>query len=207
MIHSLFGLDSDRAQDGLGWSLVALMGTSSKPRSAISGYQGEGCQSRGTLKFFWSSSLQRVVHNTTSSYINLSLTNHVPIRFYSSTTIFLPSHVQLVHACLFHNKGIRLYSDVTVRNKVEEKSDSYTAATIAAALGNKPRFAYVEQQPSTEPISRVSSNNSSDEGPAETDHHDHDCHGVSAFFRSLFNRRLCPSQHIRRSPSARAALA
>jgi len=51
--------------------------------------------------------------------------------------------------------------------------------TIAAALDNKPRFAYVEQQHSTEPISRVSNNNSSDESPAETDHHGHDCHGVS----------------------------
>jgi len=77
--------------------------------------------------------------------------------------------------------------------------------TIAAALDNKPRFAFVE--PTTEPISRVSSNNSSDESPAETDHRDHDCHGVSAFFRSLFNRRLRPSQHVRRTPSARAALA
>jgi hypothetical protein len=78
--------------------------------------------------------------------------------------------------------------------------------TIAAALDNKPRFAFVEQQqPSTEPISRVSSNNSSDESPAETDHHDHDCHGVSAFFRSLFNRRLRTTHHVRQTPSARAA--
>ena len=29
-------------------------------------------------------------------------------------------HVQLVHTCLFQYKGIRLYSDVTVGNKVEE---------------------------------------------------------------------------------------
>ena len=37
--------------------------------------------------------------------------------------------------------------------------------SMAAALDNKLRFAYVEQQPSTEPISRVSSNNTSDESP------------------------------------------
>ena len=70
--------------------------------------------------------------------------------------------------------------------------------TIAAALDNKPRFAYVEP---TEPISRVSSNNSSDESPAETDHPD-DCHGVSAFFRSLFHRRM--RSHVRRPAPARA---
>src|SRR5258706_722222 len=42
------------------------------------------------------------------------------IRFYSSTTTVLPSHVQLVHACLLQYKGIRLYSHVTVRHKIEE---------------------------------------------------------------------------------------
>jgi len=73
--------------------------------------------------------------------------------------------------------------------------------TIAAAMDNKPRFAYVEP---VEPISRVSSNISSDESPsspAETDHPD-DCNGVSAFFRSLFHRRVRP--HVRRHASVRA---
>jgi hypothetical protein len=36
---------------------------------------------------------------------------------------FLPSHVQLVQACLFQYKGFRLYTDVSVRNKVEEESN------------------------------------------------------------------------------------
>jgi hypothetical protein len=72
--------------------------------------------------------------------------------------------------------------------------------SIAAALDNKPRFAYVEPM-AMEPISRVSSNNSSDESPVDTDHPD-DCHGVSAFFRSLFHRRV--RSHVRRPPPARA---
>src|SRR6267154_6239915 len=43
-----------------------------------------------------------------------------PIRFYSSTTQLLPARSTLVHACLLQYKGIRLYTDVKVRNKVEE---------------------------------------------------------------------------------------
>lgn len=74
--------------------------------------------------------------------------------------------------------------------------------TLAAALDNKPRFAFVEPAP-TEPISRVSSNGSSDAGPADadadadTDRPDaDDCRGLSAFFRSLFHRRI--REHVRR---------
>ena len=111
----------------------------------------------------------------------------------------------------------RLWKEtVTVQEPAKQEVDDVWAAwekeqrraqqmTIAAALDNKPRFAYVEQQPSTEPISRVSSNNSSDESPAETDHHDYDCHGMSAFFRSLFHRRMRASQHVRRTAPARAS--
>lgn len=73
--------------------------------------------------------------------------------------------------------------------------------TIAAALDNKPRFAFVEPAP-TEPISRVSSNGSSDDSPADTDHDrpDDDCRGLSAFFRSLFHRRI--REHVRRPARA-----
>jgi hypothetical protein len=42
---------------------------------------------------------------------------------FTPSTQFLPSHVQLVQACLFQYKGFRLYTDVTVRNKVEEESN------------------------------------------------------------------------------------
>ena len=53
-------------------------------------------------------------------------------------------------------------------------------------LDNKPVFVYVEP---TEPVSRVSSNDSSDESTSlgETDG---DCHGAFAFFRSPFHRRV-----------------
>src|SRR5882757_10529194 len=43
-----------------------------------------------------------------------------PIRFYSSTTQLLPARSTSVHACFLQYKGIRLYTDVKVRNKVEE---------------------------------------------------------------------------------------
>jgi hypothetical protein len=45
---------------------------------------------------------------------------------------FIPSHVQLVQACLFQYKVFRLYTDVTVRNKVEEESDLTILELISA---------------------------------------------------------------------------
>ena len=49
-----------------------------------------------------------------------------PIRSYSTTTL-LPTHV-LVHPVTFQYKGIRLYLDVIVREKVEKGSQPYTKA-------------------------------------------------------------------------------
>ena len=43
-----------------------------------------------------------------------------PIQFSSILHKTLTTHIQLVHACFIQYKGIRLYSDVTVRNKVTE---------------------------------------------------------------------------------------
>ena len=54
------------------------------------------------------------------TYITLSLANPVPNSILLLHHTTLTTHVQLVHACLLQYKGIRLYSDVTVRNKVEE---------------------------------------------------------------------------------------
>ena len=55
-----------------------------------------------------------------TAYITLSLANPDPIRFYSSTTKLLPRTFNQYTLVSFQYKGIRLYSDVTVRNKVEE---------------------------------------------------------------------------------------
>jgi hypothetical protein len=40
------------------------------------------------------------------------------------------AHSISIRSSLSNIKGIRLYSDVTVRNKVEEESDPYTPCTL-----------------------------------------------------------------------------
>ncbi len=56
--------------------------------------------------------------------MSLSLASPVPnsILLHHNTHIITRS---IVHACLIQYKGTRLYSAVTVRNKVEEESDPY----------------------------------------------------------------------------------
>jgi hypothetical protein len=65
-----------------------------------------------------------------SSYYVIYPTSIYPCRFqilypfdFTPPLQFLPSYVQLAQARLFQYKGFRLYTDVTVRNKVEEESD------------------------------------------------------------------------------------
>ena len=68
-----------------------------------------------------------VLHNLFHSLlITLSLANPVFNSILLLYHITLTTHVQPVHACLFQYKGIRLYTDVSIRNKVEKYSDPYT---------------------------------------------------------------------------------
>ena len=74
-------------------------------------------------------------------FIILSLANPVLIQSYSSTiphNITLTTHVQPVHACLLQYKGIRLYTDVSVRNKVEKRSHPYTILDVMQGMMIKP---------------------------------------------------------------------
>jgi hypothetical protein len=71
---------------------------------------------------------------------------------FTSSTTFLPSHVQLVQACLFQYKGFRLCTDVTVRNKAEEESALHGLLLRTFVSLSRSKIPHYVQDPTTSPI-------------------------------------------------------